>query len=198
MACLSLFYNSNVATFSPVSSPMSHHHTSGWLLFSLFFCLSSKVESISLFFRLYVACLSLFYNSNVATFSLVSYSMSIHLTSRWMVFLYFTGSTQRWRVSPCSLSYLWHVYLHFTILMWPLSLQHPTLCLFTILQSGYFYSILPYQTISRWFFSILWLICGKFFSIKLDGMAHVIFKLSCLLLLYFYQIIKGEQFFPVS
>ena len=145
-----------------------------------------------------MACLSLFYNSNVATFSLVSYSMSIHLTSRWMVFLYFTGSTQQWIVYPCSSSYMWQFFLHFTILMWPLSLQHPTLCLFTILQSGYFYSILPYQTIGRWFLSILWLICGKFFSIKLDGMAHVIFKLSWLLFLFFNQIIKSGQFFPVS
>ena len=82
--------------------------------------------------------------------------------------------------------------------MWALSLQHPTLCLSIILQSGYFFSILPYHNIGGWFFSILCLICGKFFSIILDGMAHVIFKLSWLFFLFFNQIIKSGQFFPVS
>ena len=71
--------------------------------------------------------------------------------------------------------------------MWALSLQHPTLCLFIILQGGYFFSILPFHNVGGWFFSII-----------LDGMAHVIFKLSWLLFLFFNQIIKSGQFFPVS
>ena len=116
MACLSLFYKSYVDIFSPASYLMSIHYTSRWLLFLYFTSSNQKVASLSLFFRLYVACLSLFYKSYVDTFSLVSYLMSIHHTSRWLLFLYFTSSDKRWTVYLCSPSYMWHVYLHFQIL----------------------------------------------------------------------------------
>ena len=127
------------------------------------------MASLSLFFRLYVVCLSPFYKSYVDTFSPASCLIAIHYTSGWLLFLYFTSSTKRWQVYLYFSGYMWRVYLYFTNLMWTFSLQHPTLCLFIILQSGNFFSILPYQTIGGWFFSILCLICGKFFSIILIG-----------------------------
>ena len=114
------------------------------------------------------------------------------------IFSILLAQTKRWTIYLYSTSYMWRVYLYFKILMWALSLQHPTLCLSIILQSGYFFSILPYHNIGGWFFSILCLICGKFFSIILDEMSHVILKLSWLLFLFFNQIIKSGQFFPVS
>ena len=81
------------------------------------------------------------------------------------IFSILLAQTKRWTIYLYSTSYMWRVYLHFKIFMWALSLQHPTLCLSIILQSGYFFSILPYHNIGGWFFSILCLICGKFFSI---------------------------------
>ena len=103
------------------------------------------------------------------------------------IFSILLAQTKRWTIYLYSTSYMWRVYLYFIILMWALSLQHPTLCLFIILQGGYFFSILPFHNVGGWFFSII-----------LDGMAHVIFKLSWLLFLFFNQIIKSGQFFPVS
>ena len=89
----------------------SHFKVDG---FSLFYWLNTTVDSLSMFFRLYVACLSPFYNSYVDTFSPASYFMSIHYTSEWLLFLYFTLSEHRWMVFLYPLAHMWQVFLYFT------------------------------------------------------------------------------------